>query len=109
MRRTILITALLGLFSTTPALAEPHVWQTGDGFSIRATGLDLRTTDGRAALLSRVDAAVVKLCRDTPLRSDRQACKAETRAKAIAAAPGRARGALELAMREQEEIRLAAR
>ena len=109
MHRAILITAILGLANTTPAMAEPHVWQTGEGFSVRATGLDLRTTDGRSALLRRVDAAAVKLCRETPLRSDRLACRAEARSRAIAVAPGPVKGAIDLALRERQEMRLAGR
>ena len=109
MKRTTAIAALLGLAITAPALAEPHVWQTGDGFSIRATGLDLRTTDGRAGLLKRVDAAAARLCASVPLRSERRACQAETRAQATAAAPLALRTAVALAVREEGGTRLAAR
>ncbi len=109
MNRTLPLAALLAAIVTTPALAEPHVWRIGDGFSIRATGLDLGTTDGRAHLLLRVDAAAAKLCKGAPNKADRLACQAETRAQAVAATPDGLKSAIELAVAERNRTRLAAR
>lgn len=109
MTRTAAFAALLGLITTTPALAEPHVWQVGEGFTIRATGLDLRTTDGREALLQRVDWAAARMCRNARPRVQRDRCAEATRADAIAAAPGAIREAAQLAMATRRETRLAAR
>lgn len=101
--------ALLGLLITTPALAEPHVWQTGEGFSIRATGLDLRTTDGREKLLKRVDVAVERLCRPIAIRADRRDCAEQTRAAVISGAPAAMREPIRLAIAARETTKLASR
>ncbi len=46
-----------------PAAAREQVWQTGDGYSVRAEGLDLFSAAGREKLLARVDWASARLCR----------------------------------------------
>jgi UrcA family protein len=101
--------ALLGLLITTPALAEPHVWQTGEGFTVRATGLDLSTTDGREKLLKRVDVAVERLCRTAGVRVERQDCADRTRTAVIAAAPAGLKKPIRLALAARGTTRLAAR
>lgn len=109
MTRTVAFAALLSLTITTPALAEPHVWQTGDGFTVRATGLDLSTTDGRAALLRRVDAAAVRLCRPVSLRGKRRSCAEDARAQVMASAPARLGQSIRTALAERNAVRLATR
>jgi UrcA family protein len=109
MLRPKTLPVLLALLITTPALAEPHVWQTGDGFTIRATGLDLRTTDGREALLRRVDHASARMCRTATPRIERERCAGARRAEAIARAPIALRTSLALALAAREQTRLAAR
>ena len=110
MTRTTAFAALLTtILLTTPALAEPHVWQVGEGFTIRSTGLDLGTTDGRDKLLERVDWAARQMCRKARPRVQRDRCAEATRADAIAAAPGPLRKAAELALAERSDTRLAAR
>jgi UrcA family protein len=109
MIRTVPLPALLALLATTPALAEPYVWQTGDGFTIRATGLDLGTTDGREALLKRVEHAAARLCRPEPLRAERKACQERTRAEVIAGAPASLAAPIRTALAARERTRLASR
>jgi UrcA family protein len=109
MLRPTTMPVLLALLITTPALAEPHVWQTGDGFTIRATGLDLRTTDGRDALLRRIDYAATRLCRPVPIRAERKACAELVRAQVIADAPAPLKGSIRMAIARRAETRLAAR
>ena len=109
MLRPIAIPALLALGLTTPALAEPHVWQTGDGFTIRATGLDLRTTDGRETLLARVDFAAARLCRGVATRVQRNACAEDARTQMLADAPRALAGSIRTALAERDAVRLAGR
>jgi UrcA family protein len=109
MIRTVPIALLMALTINMPAAAEEHVWQTGDGFSVRATDLDLRTTEGRERLLRRIDHAASRLCRGVAPRIDREGCTNEARAQALAAAPAHLRASLEPALLTREERRLAVR
>ena len=109
MIRTKAFPALLGLLMTTPAVAEPYVWQVGDGFTVRATGLDLRTTDGREALLRRIEIAVERSCRAAGVRVERRACAEQSRAAVIAGAPAVLRERIRLAVAARETTTLAAR
>ena len=110
MNRSATISALiLGFSTTTPALAEKQVWQVGDGFVIRAHDLDLSRSDGREKLLARVEWASRRLCRDLPLRKEREACANEARSSGLAKAPPSVRAALTAAVRERAQVQLAKR
>jgi UrcA family protein len=110
MTRTPALAALLMCFVfTTPAAAEEQVWQNGDGFSIRSTGLDLTRFDDRERLLRRVDSASARLCRGVSPRTDRILCAKEAQERAIAGAPAMLRPQLRAALTAREETRLASR
>jgi UrcA family protein len=109
IRSTALAALLLTLTITTPAAAEEHVWQVGQDFTVRATGLDLGTTDGRERLLRRVEAATARVCGKLQLRIDRLQCVELTQADVLASAPAALRGPLQTALAARQETRLAAR
>lgn len=77
-----------------PAAAKKQVWQTGDGYSVRAKGLDLATVAGREKLLARIDWASARLCRDVRPARGSDACAAELRKEALRGAPAGVRTAL---------------
>lgn len=108
IRAHALATLLLSTI-TTSAWAEPHVWQNGAGFTVRATGLDLGTTDGRAGLLRRVDVAAAQTCRFARPRVARDRCAEAVRADALATAPASLREPVRVALRERAAVRFAGR
>ena len=110
MIRTLFTPALaLAACVTTPALAEEHVWQTGDGFTIRDPGLDLRNAGDRARLLARIDFASARMCRDRGVqRRARRLRQSNDPASAGRSACGM-RVAVAAAQRERQSARLAAR
>ena len=110
MTRTHALAALLlSLTIITPAAAEEQRWEIGSAFLIRGTGLDLATAGGRERLLRRVDRASKAVCRGERPQSEFERCVADIRAKALATAPRRLRGALHAALAAREGTRLAAR
>lgn len=110
MTRLLLIPTLaLTALATTPAHAEEQVWFTGDGFTVRTTGLDLASSAGRAALLRRIDHAGRRACAEVTPRIDRQACRDQVTQQAVAAAAPEVRTAVAAARLEQDAVRLAGR
>lgn len=110
MTRLLLVsTFALAAMTTTPALAAEQVWATGDGFTIRATGLDLSSRNGRAALLRRIEEAGQRVCAAVTPRIDRRACQDEATQTAVAAAAPTLRAAVAAAQHEQNDLRLAGR
>ncbi len=110
---SILPVALTGLalvgFVTTPARAEEHVWQTGDGFTVRATGLDLARADHRGRLLRRVEHASARLCLDYRSRGLRRACAGIVLEHAVANAPSALQLVLRQALHERSVFAVASR
>ncbi len=92
-----------------PAAAREQVWQTGDGYSVRAEGLDLFSAAGREKLLARVDWASARLCRDVRPARDRKTCADEVRKSALHAAPAEIRRALADALQARGPKRWAKR
>jgi UrcA family protein len=105
MIRLAIAGALVALIAT-PALAEDGAWQIGNNqIHVIDSQLDTNTAAGRAKLLTHVERAAMRLCRD--LRGgDRRACIAET-VELTQRRPGGA--ALVLALRERNGVMLAAR
>lgn len=92
-----------------PAGAKEQVWQTGEGYSVRAKRLDLSTAAGREKLLKRIDWASARLCRDVRLTLDRQDCTGELRKSALDGAPAPIRTALADALQARGAKRWARR
>lgn len=110
MTRLIPIPALaLAAMAITPASAEEHVWATGDGYTIRAAGLDLATVAGRAALLRRIETAGQRLCTGVAPRVDRSGCISRATDRAVAGAASAIRAAYAAALLDRGPPRYAER
>jgi UrcA family protein len=81
--------------------AQPQVVRHGD--------LDLSTMADRAQLLSRLERASARACRDVEHRASRMACRADTLASAVALAPRDVRDAMDIAMTERARVQIASR
>lgn len=92
-----------------PAGAKEQVWQTGEGYSVRAKGLDLSTAAGREKLLARIDWASARLCRDVRLARERKDCTVKLRKAALHGAPAPVRTALANALQARGPKRWARR
>lgn len=110
MTRLFFIPALaLAAVATTPAVAEEHVWLTGDGFTVRTTGLDLTTPAGRVGLLRRIETASQRLCAGVTPRVSRTECAERAADRAVAAAGPVVATAFATAQIERQSPRYAVR
>ena len=107
MTRFLTNAALLAaLCATLPAHAKDHSWAVGkDAYHVYYRDLDLTQTDGRKAMLARIEAAAGKLCATrTNLGVDFKAC-----VKAVVDAAAPKSPPLRLALRERDDVEYAAR
>lgn len=97
------VSLILAAICATPTAAQS--WRIGDhSYHIVARDLDQRTSDGRAAMLARVERAAAKLCEHEPVTVDRRACVTATIDGAARRSPP-----LRLALAERDATALAKR
>jgi UrcA family protein len=102
----------LALAAVQLAIAQPAVAQSGswriadDQVRLYYADLDMGSATGRAELLSRVEKAADRLCRDVRIRERQRACVADTVRSAAIGPKGRM---LARAMTERDGTALAAR
>lgn len=99
--------ALLAVFGSPAHAGDGKSWRVGnDSYHIYFNDLDLKTRQGRTAMLLRAESAAAKLCQTRPTAIERRACVSETMEATALSAQG---GLLKLALEERRGILSAAR
>jgi len=98
--------AAAALLVAVPAAAKDHSWQVGnDEYHVYFRDLDLKSSEGRAMMLRRIETAATKLCEARmSLKVDVDACIAQVVAQTAPRSP-----MLRLALNERSATRVAAK